>query len=65
MSSLHESTVEYGTKDHLQTLGIAIKPGVEIDDAGLLARYGYPPDLAEDATQLVLRQAEVSTDSLD
>ena len=27
----------------------------------LLARYGYPPDLAEDATQLVLRQAELST----
>ena len=29
----------------------------------LLARYGYPPDLAEDATQLVLRQAELSTDN--
>lgn len=28
----------------------------------LLARYGYPPDLAEDATQLVLRQAELSTE---
>ncbi len=27
----------------------------------LLARYGYPPDLAEGATQLVLRQAELST----
>ncbi|MFZ4618225.1 MAG: type I restriction endonuclease subunit R, partial [Rectinemataceae bacterium] len=27
----------------------------------LLARYGYPPDLSEDATQLVLRQAELST----
>jgi len=27
----------------------------------LLAKYGYPPDLAEDATQLVLRQAELST----
>jgi type I restriction enzyme R subunit len=26
----------------------------------LLAKYGYPPDLAEDATQLVLRQAELS-----
>ena len=26
----------------------------------LLARYGYPPDLAEGATQLVLRQAELS-----
>ena len=29
----------------------------------LLARYGYPPDLAEDATQLVLRQAELSVDA--
>lgn len=28
----------------------------------LLARYGYPPDLAEDATQLILRQAELSTE---
>ena len=29
----------------------------------LLARYGYPPDLAEDATQLVLKQAERSTEN--
>ncbi|MXW76998.1 MAG: type I restriction endonuclease subunit R [Acidimicrobiaceae bacterium] len=29
----------------------------------LLAKYGYPPDLAEDATQLVLRQAELSVDA--
>jgi type I restriction enzyme, R subunit len=29
----------------------------------LLAKYGYPPDLAEGATQLVLRQAELSTDN--
>jgi type I restriction enzyme, R subunit len=29
----------------------------------LLAKYGYPPDLAEDATQLVLRQAELSTEA--
>jgi type I restriction enzyme R subunit len=29
----------------------------------LLARYGYPPDLAEGATQLVLRQAELSTEN--
>ena len=28
----------------------------------LLARYGYPPDLSEDATQLVLKQAELSTE---
>ena len=27
----------------------------------LLAKYGYPPDLSEDATQLVLKQAELST----
>ncbi len=27
----------------------------------LLAVYGYPPDLSEDATQLVLKQAELST----
>jgi len=31
----------------------------------LLAKYGYPPDLAEGATQLVLRQAELSTDNSD
>ena len=29
----------------------------------LLARYGYPPDLADGATQLVLRQAELSTEN--
>ncbi len=28
----------------------------------MLAKYGYPPDLSEDATQLVLRQAERSTE---
>lgn len=28
----------------------------------LLAKYGYPPDLAEGATALVLRQAELSTE---
>ena len=31
----------------------------------LLAKYGYPPDLAEGATQLVLRQAELSTENID
>jgi type I restriction enzyme R subunit len=31
----------------------------------LLAKYGYPPDLAEGATQVVLRQAELSTESLE
>lgn len=29
----------------------------------LLAKYGYPPDLAENAKQLVLRQAELSTEN--
>ena len=29
----------------------------------LLAKYGYPPDLAEDATHLVLRQAELCTEN--
>jgi type I restriction enzyme, R subunit len=29
----------------------------------LLAKYGYPPDLAEGATQLILRQAELSTEN--
>ncbi len=29
----------------------------------LLAKYGYPPDLAEGATQLVLRQAELATEN--
>lgn len=29
----------------------------------LLAMYGYPPDLSEDATQMVLKQAELSTDA--
>ena len=28
----------------------------------LLAMYGYPPDLSEDATRLVLKQAELSTE---
>lgn len=31
----------------------------------LLAKYGYPPDLAEGATQLVLRQAELSMENSD
>jgi len=29
----------------------------------MLAKYGYPPDLSEDATQLVLRQAELGTEN--
>jgi type I restriction enzyme, R subunit len=31
----------------------------------LLAKYGYPPDLAEGATQLVLRQAEMATENAE
>ncbi|HYH67915.1 MAG TPA: type I restriction endonuclease subunit R [Urbifossiella sp.] len=31
----------------------------------LLAMYGYPPDLSEDATRLVLKQAELSTEYAD
>ena len=31
----------------------------------LLEKYGDPPDLDEDATQLVLRQAELSTENLE
>ena len=29
----------------------------------LLTKYGYPPDSSEDATQLVLKQAERSTEN--
>jgi S1-C subfamily serine protease len=38
-------------------------PLVNLD--GLVAKYGYPPDLAEGATQLVLRQAELSTETAE
>lgn len=31
----------------------------------LLAMYGYPPDLSEEATQLVLHQAELSTENAE
>ena len=31
----------------------------------LLTMYGYPPDLSEEATQLVLRQAELSTENTE
>ena len=42
----------------------SVRAGLRRSVRRLLARYGYPPDLAEDATQLVLRQAELSTESL-
>ena len=39
----------------------SVRAGLRRSVRRLLARYGYPPDLAEGATQLVLRQAELST----
>ena len=39
------------------------RESVRADLRRLLAMYGYPPDLSEDATQLVLKQAELSTDA--
>ncbi|MFM0130527.1 type I restriction endonuclease subunit R [Paraburkholderia sediminicola] len=38
----------------------SVRAGLRRSVRRLLARYGYPPDLSEDATQLVLRQAESS-----
>jgi type I restriction enzyme R subunit len=43
----------------------SVRAGLRRNVRRLLARYGYPPDLAEDATQLVLRQAELSTENLE
>lgn len=42
----------------------SVKAGLRRSVRRLLAKYGYPPDLAEDATQLVLRQAEISTENI-
>ena len=42
----------------------SVRARLRRDVRRLLARYGYPPDLAEDATKLVLRQAELSTETL-
>jgi type I restriction enzyme R subunit len=39
----------------------SVRAGLRRSVRRLLARYGYPPDLADDATRLVLRQAELST----
>lgn len=41
----------------------SVRAGLRRSVRRLLAKYGYPPDLAEDATQLVLRQAELSTEN--
>lgn len=39
----------------------SVRAGLRRSVRRLLARYGYPPDLADEATRLVLRQAELST----
>ena len=41
----------------------AVRAGLRRNVRRLLAKYGYPPDLSEDATQLVLKQAELSTEN--
>ncbi|UYV11954.1 MAG: type I restriction endonuclease subunit R [Phycisphaera sp.] len=40
----------------------SVRAGLRRSVRRLLAKYGYPPDLSEDATRLVLRQAELSTE---
>lgn len=40
----------------------SVRAGLRRSVRRLLAKYGYPPDLSEDATQLVLKQAERSTE---
>lgn len=41
----------------------SVRAGLRRSVRRLLAKYGYPPDLSEDATQLVLKQAELSTEN--
>lgn len=41
----------------------SVRAGLRRNVRRLLAKYGYPPDVADDATQLVLRQAELSTEN--
>jgi type I restriction enzyme, R subunit len=43
----------------------SVRAGLRRSVRRLLAKYGYPPDLSEDATQLVLRQAESSAISVE
>lgn len=43
----------------------SVRAGLRRSVRRLLAKYGYPPDLSEDATQLVLRQAESSATEAD
>ena len=40
----------------------SVQAGLRRSVRRLLAKYGYPPDLSDDATQLVLRQAKLSTE---
>lgn len=42
----------------------SVRAGLRRSVRRLLAKYGYPPDLSADATQLVVRQAELSTQDL-
>ena len=41
----------------------AIRADLRRNVRRLLVKYGYPPDLSEDATQLVIKQAELSTEA--
>ncbi len=41
----------------------SVRAGLRRSVRRLLAKYGYPPDLSEDATQLVLKQAERLTEN--
>ncbi|MBN1490480.1 MAG: type I restriction endonuclease subunit R [Phycisphaerae bacterium] len=41
----------------------SVRAGLRRSVRRLLAKYGYPPDLSEDATQLVLKQAERATEN--
>lgn len=41
----------------------SVRAGLRRNVRRLLAKYGYPPDLAEGATMLVLKQAELSTEN--
>lgn len=43
----------------------SVRAGLRRSVRRLLAKYGYPPDLSEDAARLVLRQAELSTATLE
>lgn len=43
----------------------SVRAGLRRSVRRLLAKYGYPPDLSEDATRLVLRQAESSANEAD